>query len=133
MPPNVITDMRATPAAENDHVLTTATICFFMNDGDWTEHTSKGTCTYNPNTDGCVLRLFKHPSARAGDACDEQIQFRAGATILGRRASGWEWERLGARRLLFIFDEADVIARLRQQRPEDTYDACYRDNPQMWR
>lgn len=130
MPTNVTTD---TCAAENDHVLTTATVCFFMNDGDWTEQqTSNATCTYSPNSNACVLRLFKHPSARAGDACDEQIQFRAGATILGRRAPGWEWETRRFRRLLFIFDEADVIARPHPQRPEESYDACYRDNPQMW-
>lgn len=132
MQPSVITHTRT---AENDHVLTTATVCFFMNDGDWTEHFTSGTSTYIPNTDACLLRLYKVPcreSIARDLGPDEQIQFRAGATILGRRALGWEWERPGARRLLFVFDEADVLARPRPQRREESYDACYRDNPQMW-
>ena len=124
--PNVITDTRA---AENDHTLTTATVCFFMNDGPWTEHRAyRKTRKYTANSNACMLRLFKSPSARAGDACDEQIQFRAGATILGLRAPAWEWDR----RLLFVFDEADVIGRPRPQHREESYDPCYRDNPQMW-
>ncbi len=116
MQPNVITDTRgADRAAENNPVLTTATVCFFVNDGDWTEHPAPNRARkYTANSDTCLFRLYKVPcreSIAIDRGPDEQIQFRAGATILGRRAPGWEWETRRDRRLLFIFDEADVIAR----------------------
>jgi hypothetical protein len=117
-------------------VLTTSTVCFFANDGDWTEHPAPNRARrYIANSDTCLFRLYKVPCGESTEmdrGPDEQIQFRAGATILGCRAPRWEWERPGARRILFIFDEADVIARPRAPHPEETYDACYRDNPQMW-
>jgi hypothetical protein len=120
---------------ENDPVLTTATVSFFANDGLWTEHQTCAGTTYTANSNNCLLRLYSRPCPER-IAMDlgptEQIQFRVGASIVGRRAPGWEWERRDARRLLFIFDEADVVACPRPQRPEDAYDACFRDNPQMW-
>lgn len=116
-----------------EHVLTTATTCFFMNDGEWTEHRmNKGRRKYTTNSDTCLLRLYQLPcrqSIAIDRGPDEQIQFRAGATIEARRAPGWEWEWPGARRLLLVFDEADVLGRPRPQSPDETYDACFRSLP----
>jgi len=127
------TKVKAHPPDSNDKSFTTATTCFFMNDGDWNEHRAyRKTRKYTANSDECMLRLFKSPYARPGDRCDEQIQFRAGATIFCRRAFDWAWQTREDRRLLFVFDDADVIARPDPEWREDSYDACYQDNPQMW-
>ena len=121
--------------AVRNTVLTTATACYFTND-DWTEHRAyRGTRQYTANSNAALLRLYNVPCSQAisiDRGADQQILFRAGATIEGRRAPGWEWECPGARRLLFVFDEADVIGRPSPQCSENSYDACYRDAYSMF-
>jgi hypothetical protein len=59
----------------------------------------------------------------------ERLMFRDGATVTTSEPTG-SWAEMEP--TLVIYDPADVIAHPRAEFPEESYDASFHDNPQMW-
>jgi hypothetical protein len=125
--------MNGSVTTDTTTVLSTATT-FLLDMQGFTRHRAyRGVRRWTANSNTAIVGLYPRPLPAEYSTAylrsvipSEQIQFRPGATVTTRHATG-PWAAMEP--TFVVFNESDVIARPRWQAPEDTYDAVYRCLP----